>query len=75
MRRDELLFLRGRRPEHRQMWSVEGTVAYHQQGVSDAKPFERCAGVVAKFVLGATTVLADSPHFLYANASISSGGA
>jgi hypothetical protein len=39
------------------------------------KASERCAGVVAKFVLGATTVLADSPHFLYANASISSGGA
>jgi hypothetical protein len=31
--------------------------------------------VVAMFVLGATTVLADSPHFLYANASIDSGGA
>jgi hypothetical protein len=31
--------------------------------------------VVAMFVLGATTVLADSPHFLYANASIDSSGA
>jgi hypothetical protein len=31
--------------------------------------------VVATFVLGATTVLADSPHFLYANSSISAGGA
>jgi hypothetical protein len=31
--------------------------------------------VVAMFALTATTVLADSPHFLYANASISSGGA
>lgn len=29
--------------------------------------------VVATFVLGATSVLADSPHFLYANASIDSG--
>lgn len=28
--------------------------------------------VVATFVLGATSVLADSPHFLYANSSISS---
>jgi hypothetical protein len=28
--------------------------------------------VVATFVLGATSVLADSPHFLYANASIDS---
>jgi hypothetical protein len=31
--------------------------------------------VVAMFVLGATTVLADSPHFLYANASIDNTGA
>jgi hypothetical protein len=31
--------------------------------------------VVAMFVLGATTVLADSPHFLYANASIDGSGA
>ena len=31
--------------------------------------------VIAMFVLGATTVLADSPHFLYANASIDSSGA
>ena len=31
--------------------------------------------VIATLLLGVTTVLADSPHFLYANASISSGGA
>lgn len=31
--------------------------------------------VVAMFVLGTTTVLADSPHFLYANASIDGSGA
>jgi len=31
--------------------------------------------IVAALVLGTSTVLADSPHFLYANASISSGGA
>ena len=31
--------------------------------------------VIATLLLGVTTVLADSPHFLYANASINSGGA
>jgi hypothetical protein len=31
--------------------------------------------IVATLVLGVTSVLADSPHFLYANASIDSSGA
>jgi hypothetical protein len=31
--------------------------------------------VIATLLLGVTSVLADSPHFLYANASIDSGGA